>query len=68
MTLGLDNPGLERLICGAIWFAITMTVFIEIFTFMGWILGEAERGGWIGATLNCLFWCRLLYQRDNNRP
>lgn len=67
MTLGLDNDGLERLLCGVIWFAITMTVFIEVFALLGWIFGEAERGGWIGATLNCLFWCRLLYRRGGNR-
>lgn len=67
MTLGLDKDGLERLLCGLIWFAITMAVCIEFFGLLGWIIGQAERGGWIGATLNCLFWCRLLYRRDNRR-
>lgn len=67
MTLGLDNDGWERLLCGLIWFAITLTVVVEVCTLLGWIFGEAERGGWVGAALNCLFWCRLLYRRDSNR-
>lgn len=61
MTLGLDRDGWTRLLCGIIWFVMSLAFAIEICALLGWMLGQAERGGWLGAILNCLAWCRLLW-------
>ncbi|MTH33979.1 hypothetical protein GL279_05130 [Paracoccus limosus] len=63
MTLSLDPDGLTRLLCGLIWFTMSLAFSVEVCALLGWLIGEAERGGYVGAVLNMIFWCWILRQQ-----
>ncbi|GEK71109.1 MULTISPECIES: hypothetical protein [Paracoccus] len=67
MTLDHDHDWLARLLGALIWFVMSLALSVEVCALIGWAFGHAERGGAIGALLNCLFWLWVLWDGTQDR-